>query len=360
MKKKIRKKIPPKGKKKSKKSDQIKKESTKEQDNIEVVGFHIGKDSFGVDIRMVSEILRMVEITSVPKSPLFVEGVINIRGRIVPILNLRTLFGLEEKPHTINTEIIVAKIDDKEIGLTIDQVAEIVTTSSDDILPPDKQTVPMARFLIGMITLDQGLMFLIDLKKILDTEKRALLRKIAAGPKTHEESSRATTPAEKILRTRALELSRRKEEKVVAVRQIIAFELGNENYGVDIKKVREISNMRELYYMPSAPQYILGAINLRGDIIAIMDLPKLFGLLPSAPAKKRQIVILDHAIMNVGFIVESVCNIINLPEKEIEPPLATLERSKMDYLEGAAKFKGKLIGMLNVKNIISSLGARNE
>jgi purine-binding chemotaxis protein CheW len=338
----------------------LKKETRVEPSAIDIVGFHIGKDYFGVDIRMVNEVLRMVEITKVPKSPSFVEGVINIRGRIVPIINLRMLFHLQEKSHTLNTEMIIARIDDKEIGLTIDQIAEIVTTQTEDILPPDKQTVPIARFLVGMITLKQGLMLLIDLKKILDTEKRALLRKITAAPQAGKELEGPVTSEKKALRVRALELSKRKEDKTIAARQVITFNLGHERYGVDITKVREISELSELYYIPSAPQYVLGALNLRGDIIAIMDLKRLFGLRQDKKTEQSQIIILDHAVMNIGFTVESVCNIVSLAEKEIEPPLATIERTRMDFIEGEARHKGELIGLLNVKNIIDALDMKNE
>jgi purine-binding chemotaxis protein CheW len=330
-------------------------DSMRKEEMFNVVGFQISAYYFGIDIKMVSEVLRMVEITRMPKSPAFVEGVINIRGRIVPIINLRKLFGLEQKPHTMNTEIIIGKIAEKEIGFTIDQIAEIVTVTVDDILPPDKQTVPMARYLIGMVTLTQGLMFLIDLTKILDTEKRALLRKLSPTQKQYEKAEQIVTEEDRILRTRALELSKRKEEKATKARQIITFNLGDENYGMDITKVREIAPIRDLYHIPSAPKHIMGAINLRGDIIAIMDLKQLFNLSPSTITNDTRIIVLGQSFIQIGFVVDSVPDIIELPVDLIEPPLTTIERVQMDYLEGEAQWESKLIGLINVRNIIDAI-----
>src|ERR1700751_3321914 len=86
-------------------------------EGIQVVSFHLSSEEYGVDISQVQEIIRMVEITHVPRAPHFMEGVINLRGQLIPIIDLRTRFGMPRAETTKNTRIIVTEIGNKQVGV---------------------------------------------------------------------------------------------------------------------------------------------------------------------------------------------------------------------------------------------------
>ena len=97
---------------------------------LQLVSFNLDEEEFGVDILKVREINKMLQITRVPNSPHYVEGVINLRGRIIPVVDLRAKVGLEKKSYNKDTRIIVVEIADKTIGFIVDKVSEVLDRKS--------------------------------------------------------------------------------------------------------------------------------------------------------------------------------------------------------------------------------------
>ncbi len=134
----------------------------------QLVVFSLGSESYGVDISKVSGIERMQEITSVPRTPSFVEGVINLRGRVIPVVHLRKLFFLPEGDITTNTRIVVVDIDGEQIGVQVDEVTEVLTISTDSVEPPSAViTSAESNYLNGIAKLEGRMIILLDLDKVL-------------------------------------------------------------------------------------------------------------------------------------------------------------------------------------------------
>jgi len=132
-----------------------------ESDELQLVSFNIGTEEFGVDILKVQEINRMVEITRVPQAPNYVEGVINLRGKVVPIVDLRKRFNLELKEYDKNTRIVVVDIDGNIMGMIVDSVSEVLRLSANTIEPPpDIVTGVNAEYIKGVAKLEDRLLIL--------------------------------------------------------------------------------------------------------------------------------------------------------------------------------------------------------
>jgi purine-binding chemotaxis protein CheW len=102
-------------------------------DTLQIVSFHLGREEYGVDIAQVQEIIRLVEITHVPRAPHFIEGVINLRGQLIPIIDLRTRFEMPRVEPTKSTRIVVTEIAGKRLGIIVDSVSEVLTIPMDNI-----------------------------------------------------------------------------------------------------------------------------------------------------------------------------------------------------------------------------------
>jgi len=147
----------------------------------QLVSFVVENEEFGVDILKVQEIIRTVEITRVPKSPAFVEGVINLRGKIVPVIDLRTRFGIERKAHDNETRIIVVELPDKVVGFLVDRVKEVIRVEKSVIEPPPELTTNVsANYITGVAKLQDRLLILLDLDKVLSNEEQEHLAEMAA------------------------------------------------------------------------------------------------------------------------------------------------------------------------------------
>ncbi len=136
---------------------------------------HVAGEEFAVDILSVQEIIRMVEITKVPKAPSFVEGVINLRGRIIPVLDLRRRLGVPGAERTVQSRIVVVMVRGRVVGLVVDSVSEVLRIPKSAMEPtPSLGTTVGAEFIQGVGRLEDRLLTLLDLKRLLLTTDGAV------------------------------------------------------------------------------------------------------------------------------------------------------------------------------------------
>jgi len=153
-------------------------EHKKKQDAelIQLVTFSIGEEGFGVDILKVQEIIRTMEITRVPKAPDFVEGVINLRGNVIPIIDLRKRFGLETRAHDKHTRIIVIEINNMIVGFVVDSVSEVLRIPANTVEPPPPVVAGLeSEYISGVGKLEDRLLILLDLDRLLSGEEKDVL-----------------------------------------------------------------------------------------------------------------------------------------------------------------------------------------
>jgi purine-binding chemotaxis protein CheW len=142
---------------------------------MQLVSFAIGKEQFGVDILMVQEIIRMAPITSIPNSPDFIEGVINLRGHIIPVIDLRKRLKLNPLADgdKNNTRILIIDVQDRVTGFIVDAVSEVLKIPKSFIEPPPEIVVAglKSQYIYGVCKLDERLLILLDFSKILQVEE---------------------------------------------------------------------------------------------------------------------------------------------------------------------------------------------
>lgn len=138
----------------------------------QVVVLELAGEAYGVEIGRVQEIIRMQSITTIPNGPEFVEGVTNLRGRVIPVLDLRKRFGLPQSEATRRSRIVVAELGEHTVGLVVDGVSEVLRVSSDLVEPPSTLVASEdAAFLRGVAKIDERLILLLDLAQILSREE---------------------------------------------------------------------------------------------------------------------------------------------------------------------------------------------
>ncbi len=134
---------------------------------IQLVSFRLGQEEFGVDILNVQEINRMVEITKVPQAPHYCEGVINLRGKVIPVVDLRKKFDMEAAEWDKNTRIIVCDVNDNVVGMIVDAVEEVLRIPSSTIEPPPEIiTSGAVDYIKGVAKMEKRLLIFLDITKI--------------------------------------------------------------------------------------------------------------------------------------------------------------------------------------------------
>ncbi|HDQ72899.1 MAG TPA: chemotaxis protein CheW [Chloroflexi bacterium] len=144
---------------------------------IQVVVFSLAEENYGVDINAVEGIIKMQAITKVPKAPSFVEGITNLRGYVLPVIDLRKRFGLPAAEPDKETRIVHVEMDGVRVGMLVDAVTEVLRVTEEDIEPPSPLVTTVdSAFITGIAKVDERLIILVDLVKVLSIEEQANLK----------------------------------------------------------------------------------------------------------------------------------------------------------------------------------------
>lgn len=146
------------------------------ENDQKLLTFSLGDEGYGVSILKVKEIIGMLDITPVPRTPDFIKGVINLRGKIIPIMDLRTKFGMDEQEYDERTCIIVIEIElkgvQKLLGVVVDMVSEVVTISDDQIEPPPEYgTTTDHNFILGIGKIRDRVVIILDIEEVFLCEE---------------------------------------------------------------------------------------------------------------------------------------------------------------------------------------------
>ncbi len=143
------------------------------------VGFMIAEEHFGVDIMVVEEIIRMMEITPVPRAPSFVEGIINMRGRVIPIVDLRKKLNIIINDITDKSRIIIVNVNNRRIGFIVDNVEEVIRINEDaiDIAPGSSNSFD--HYVAGVARLKHRMVVILDIMKVFSHQEQTQLDNIS-------------------------------------------------------------------------------------------------------------------------------------------------------------------------------------
>lgn len=142
-------------------------------EQIQVVAFKLANEEYAIDVMTVQEIIRPTAITRVPRTKDFYSGVINLRGNVVPIVNLAKRFNLEEVNLTEKSRIIILNINDIRVGITVESVTEVININKDDIETPNLTNVIDEKFIAGVAKYQERLLILLNIEEVLELTKVA-------------------------------------------------------------------------------------------------------------------------------------------------------------------------------------------
>lgn len=142
----------------------------------QLVVFDLANEHYGVDISLVESIIKMQPITAVPHAPRFVEGLTNLRGAVLPVIDLRKRFDLFAKDVTRETRIVVVELDGMTVGMIVDAVTEVLRVAEETIEPPPPTIATVdSIYITGIVKVGERLVTLLDLGKVLNVEEQMLL-----------------------------------------------------------------------------------------------------------------------------------------------------------------------------------------
>ena len=142
---------------------------------LQLVSFRLAEEEYAFDILTVREVNRMMEITHVPRAPGFIEGVVNLRGNVIPVIDLRKRFGLPEREPDKSTRIVVCDVDSRVVGFIVDTVTEVLRIHADTVEPPGDIAGIDAEYIRGVGKIEERLLILLDVSRVLTPREKEIL-----------------------------------------------------------------------------------------------------------------------------------------------------------------------------------------
>ena len=160
----------------------------------QVVSFNLASEHYGINILNVQEIILVSEITSIPEVPSYVEGLINLRGKVIPVIDLRRRFGLSAVDYSENTRIIVTNTSQRTIGLVVDEVHEVLRLEENQIEPlPERLTNVDASYITGVVKLEDRILILLDTEAVISDKTQTCLTQAVSATSGSSAPEASTT-----------------------------------------------------------------------------------------------------------------------------------------------------------------------
>ncbi len=270
----------------------------------EYVTFLLANEAFAINMAPVQEIVRVPEIVKVPKAPPSLMGLANLRGKVLPIISLRRVFGLPEIELDESSRAIVIDIG-QPMGFVVDKVLSVLTVEDSKIERTSEiGSVVSSDYIDGVIKGISGLSIVMVLNIARLTEKEF---KGDSHIKTHHGMASRIE-------------SRDEAQAFTEERQFVSFTVNNEEYAIKIEDIKEIVQIPEhITQVPNTKDFVIGIMNLRDKTLPLASLRSLFSM-PDAPITEQcRIVVLAMGAASIGIVVDEVREVLSVHESVIEP-----------------------------------------
>lgn len=314
--------------------------------------FHVETEMFAVSLADVQEIIRVPEVVRVPFSPASLLGLANLRGTVLPVLNLRDVFAFPQVLNDDATRVVVLD-QGHPIGLVVDRMANVVTVDPDRIEPTSAIEGSVdTTLLTGMIKGDDGrsMVMILDAAQLVSREFSQIVTK-TRGPASQVQAADLVSSA--------------RAEAVADEDQLVSFEVAGQEYAFPIERVQEIVQLPErLTHVPNAPAHVLGVITLRNRLLPLVSLREMFGLDAKEFTETNKVVVVslgEGGTLSVGVVMDSVKEVLRVSRSLVEAMPALLSQDGgMDEIQAICRLQEgrRLVSVLSVERMFDTAELR--
>ncbi|MCG7601112.1 chemotaxis protein CheW [Halomonas sp. McH1-25] len=307
------------------------------------VTFTVGKEVFAVEMLPVQEIIRVPEVVRVPLTPPALNGLANLRGNVLPIICLRTLFQLEPREADDATRAIVLNLG-QPLGFVVDRVASVIMVEDEQIEPVSNvQTTIDTQLLTGLLKQVGGheLVMIIDFASLIrdSFSENSLLQRMtnSAGPM-------------------AL-LGDEAEDEASDELQLVSFSVAGQEYAIAIEDVQEIVQVpADIVSVPKSASHVRGVMTLRQRLLPLVSLREMFQLPGQATDERSRILVVSLSGVSVGIILDSVNEVLRVPANLLEamPPMLARDQAMAEITGLCRLQEGKrLVSVVSAERLLN-------
>ena len=311
--------------------------------------------SYAIDAEMVQEIVWLPELSAIEEQPPYIRGLFNLRGRVIPVIDLGQRFGYSLEPQALHHRVVVIEKDSRQVGVIVHELHDMVAVDPDEIERVDNFQLPgsEARYIRGVLKQEDRLLLLLDFESILhDAADAVVVTPDLSCTEPEEEKSR-------VLHNRAMELAVIPADDDAGEMVTLALiRLGGEIFGIKVSEVGEFVRLQELAPIPCSPSHVAGNMILRGDILPVMDVSTLLGL--QVTPTPTEVVVVRVEASSFGIITDAVEDVVSVDAGLLIQPSEATSAQSVELCAGVASIDDRLVSVIDMGKLFSELKRRTE
>lgn len=338
--------------------------------------FNLNGSLYGVEVLCVQEILPLPELTPVVAAPPDIVGVVNLRGDILPVMDLNLRLGYQPQEYSLTDSVIVSESRGFRVGIIVNQVHEVQNLSPQDIITElsyGREVVTHSHhFIAGVAKVAADVVMLLNFENLihycesvealigksrkegLELEKYRAIESESLYAQKAVFCPQATLEERSIFQQRAENLMRATDQQDSSgLIPLAVVALNHEYFGLEMDIVREFTDIRKVTPIPCCPQHIVGNMNLRGEILTLVDIRSALKMSMNTleMASKAIVVCINNLV--VGVTVDEVFDVMYLNPSQIAPTPTSVEAMNDGYLRGTAPYRGKIMSLLDLSKLLT-------
>lgn len=333
--------------------------------------FSLNESNYGVEAVYVREVFFLPELITIPEALREVAGVVNVRGEILPVMDLEMLLGQPAREYQITDSVVVIESGQYKLGIIVNQVYEVVELEAqqvtNEVFHGRKLSKKYHYFIDGIAKISEKLVMLLNHETIIQYSQNIDVSTVeeletppedvpgeAFFPHQRKFCPKATPEERAIFKERAATLMQPTDRQDFTGQISVAvISLNGEFFAVDLGLVREFTDLRKITPIPCTPPHIIGNMNLRGEIVTIVDIRGLLHLPLDGIHTASKAMVVHHLDVVAAILVENVFDVIYLHPSQLMPVPVAIYSSNDEYLRGTAPYRDKIMMLLDLGKILS-------
>ena len=326
--------------------------------------FSLDNLHYGIDALLVQEVFYLPELLPVIEAPSDIVGMLNLRGKFVPVMHLSLRLGEQLKPCCLTDSVIILSYCNLQIGVIVNDVKEVKNIENlliESDIDYGRIKHINSRFLAGIGKIEATTVALLNHQNLLrDAEA------VEALIEENENSSIVSnfystccpnaTPKEKVIFKERADNLRQLSQKTnsTALIPLAVIGLNNEYFGLDLDLVQEFTNVRNVTPIPCCPSHIVGNMNLRGEILTLIDIRSALNMPLAKTSNSAKAIVVNIEDLVTGFSVDEVFDVMYLQPSDITALPLAVNSSNENYLRGTVAYSGNMLTIIDLPKLLAN------
>jgi purine-binding chemotaxis protein CheW len=327
--------------------------------------FTLDGSSYGLPATAVQEIFFLPALTAVAEAGAEVVGVLNLRGSIIPVLDLNTCLGRPQNPYQLNHVVVILRLEEQAVGLIVGEVHNVEAIATNDITSDLNSRyigrserhlmTGLAQYNNDIITLLNPMALpLCQASQALSQEQDQAVDLSKDIQSNHDFLAQFSPAQQQVLRDRAASLMQFSvDEGFAGLSALAVISLEGECFALGLESVHEFTEVTQITPIPCCPGHVIGNMNLRGEILTLVDIRSFLNLEPTPERQSKKAVVMRLEQLAAGVVVDEVFDVVYVHPNEISSIPTAIHSADNEYLKGIAKHKGVMMSLLDLPKLLT-------